>query len=136
MTHTKRVILPIISLLFATVLVVALPHSSHAMVYTLQSGIDASQGQGQPTELFGNDGIFTTITNILLFLIGTLSVIMIIVGGLRYVVSGGNNTAVTGAKNTILYAIIGLVIAFLAYAVVNFVLGSLASGGVSGGTNV
>jgi Type IV secretion system pilin len=70
----------------------------------------------------------------LLFIIGALSVIMIIIGGFRYVVSGGSQTAVSGAKNTILYAIIGLVVAFVAYAAVNFVLGSLITG--TGGTNV
>lgn len=61
---------------------------------------------------------------------------MLIIGGLRYVVSGGSSSAVTAAKNTVLYAIVGLVIAFLAYAVINFVINTLAPGAVSGGTNV
>lgn len=65
------------------------------------------------------------IVNILLFVIGTISVIMIIVGGLRYVLSGGDSNSVTAAKNTVLYAVIGLVVAIMAYAIVNFVLGSL-----------
>lgn len=75
--------------------------------------------------LFGANGIFVTITNILLFIIGAIAVIMLIVGGIRYVVSSGDQTAVTNAKNTILYAIIGIVVAFLAYAAVNFVTGQL-----------
>jgi hypothetical protein len=75
--------------------------------------------------LFGPNGIFVTITNILLFIIGAIAVIMLIVGGIRYVVSSGDQTAVTNAKNTILYAIIGIVVAFLAYAAVNFVTGQL-----------
>ena len=73
-----------------------------------------------------NDNITTTIktvVNVLLFVVGILSVIMIIVGGLRYVTSAGNASAVTGAKNTIIYAVIGLVVAFLAFAIVNWVLG-------------
>jgi energy-converting hydrogenase Eha subunit E len=73
--------------------------------------------------------------NQLLFVIGALSVVMVIVGGLRYVVSDGNSTAVNGAKNTIMYAIVGIIVAFLAYAAVNFLLGSLAGNGVTG-TNV
>ncbi|HEU4830723.1 MAG TPA: hypothetical protein VFS65_00955, partial [Candidatus Saccharimonadales bacterium] len=68
----------------------------------------------------------------LLFIVGALSVIMLVIGGLRYVVSGGNSTAVTGAKNTILYAIVGLVVAFLAYAAINFILANLTGGGTSG----
>jgi len=76
-----------------------------------------------------NGTSFTTylkrIVNILLFVIGAVAVIMIIVGGIRYVVSGGDSSAVTGAKNTILYAVIGLVVAAMAFAIVNFVVGKL-----------
>jgi hypothetical protein len=46
---------------------------------------------------------------------------MLIIGGFRYVVSGGDSTAVQGAKNTILYALVGIVVAFLAFAAVNFI---------------
>ena len=77
------------------------------------------------TDLFGPGGIFVTITNILLFIIGAIAVIMLIIGGVRYVISSGDQTAVTNAKNTILYAIIGIVVAFLAFAAVNFVTGQL-----------
>jgi hypothetical protein len=122
----------------ATVLVfgasVFLTHNSSAL--TIFDGVHAAKGDGQPTELFGGDGIVTTVTNILLFIVGALSVIMLIIGGLRYVVSGGNSTAVTAAKNTVLYAIVGLVISFLAYAAINFVINTLAPGATSGGTNV
>lgn len=77
------------------------------------------------TNLFGQGGIFVTLTNILLFVIGAIAVVMLIIGGVRYVVSNGDQNAVTGAKNTILYAIIGIIIAFLAYAAVNFITGQL-----------
>jgi hypothetical protein len=50
---------------------------------------------------------------------------MLIIGGVRYVLSNGDQGAVTNAKNTILYAIIGIVVAFLAYAAVNFVTSQL-----------
>jgi uncharacterized membrane protein YjfL (UPF0719 family) len=62
------------------------------------------------------------VINLLLFIIGAVSVIMIILGGLRYVLSNGDSSQVTSAKNTILYAVIGLVVALLAYAIVNFVV--------------
>ena len=65
------------------------------------------------------------IVNLLIFSIGMVAVIMLIIGGFRYVFSQGNEKAVTGAKDTILYAIIGLVIAILSFAIVNFVLGGL-----------
>jgi hypothetical protein len=49
---------------------------------------------------------------------------MIILGALRYVISAGDASKITQAKNTILYAVIGLVVALLAFAIVNFVLTS------------
>jgi hypothetical protein len=80
-----------------------------------------------PTNLFGVGGIFTTIVNILLFIIGAISVIMLIIGGIRYTISGGDSSAVTSAKNTIMYAIVGIIVAVLAFAIVNFVLTSLVA---------
>jgi hypothetical protein len=93
---------------------------------TIDSGAACAQGQGTSENLFtGEDSIFKTITNILLFLVGAISVIMLIIGGIRYVISGGDQNQVTSAKNTILYSIVGIVVAFLAYAAVNFVIDSL-----------
>lgn len=109
----------------ALMLGLAVPEAS---VFATDLGIDegagAAQGDDQQADLFGNDGVFRTITNVLLFLIGAVSVIMLIIGGIRYTVSGGDSSAVTAAKNTILYAIVGIIVALLAYAIVNFVLGS------------
>jgi len=62
------------------------------------------------------------VVNILLFILGAIAVIMIVVGGIRYTTSNGEASAITGAKNTILYSVVGLVVAILAYAIVNFVL--------------
>jgi multisubunit Na+/H+ antiporter MnhB subunit len=80
--------------------------------------------------LFGPNGVFITVTNIMLFIIGAIAVVMLIIGGIRYVVSSGDQNAVTGAKNTILYAIIGIIVAFLAYAAVNFVTSQISKGNV------
>jgi hypothetical protein len=91
----------------------------------LREGADASKGKGVATEITGETGIFRTIVNILLFIVGAIAVIMLVIGGLRYVTSNGDQNAVTGAKNTIMYAIIGIVVAFLAYAAVNFVIEQL-----------
>lgn len=66
-------------------------------------------------------GTINQITNVLIFIIGAIAVLMIIVGGLRYVLSSGDQSATAAAKNTILYAVIGLVVAIMAYAIVNFV---------------
>lgn len=63
-----------------------------------------------------------TVVNILLYILGAIAVVMIVIGGVRYTTSNGDSSAIKGAKDTILYAIIGLIVAILAYAIVNFVV--------------
>ena len=94
---------------------------------SITQGVQAARGNDQPNDLFGPTGIFRTITNVLLFIIGAVSVIMLIIGGFRYVTSQGDSSQVASAKNTILYAIIGLIIAILAFAVVSFVTDQFAA---------
>lgn len=72
------------------------------------------------------DGIVTTIINVISLVVGVVSVIMIIIGGLRYITSNGDSGNVTNAKNTILYAIIGLVVVALAQLIVRFVIERVA----------
>ena len=91
----------------------------------VQDGADKAGGKSSNTA--DPKEIIQTIVRILLFLIGAVSVIMIIIGGFRYVISQGDSGAVTSAKNTILYAVIGLVVAILAYAVIHYVIGALAA---------
>lgn len=95
---------------------------------SINDGANCSKPTGAAENLFGDGGIFQTITNALLFLVGAISVVMLIIGGVRYVVSAGDQNAVQGAKNTILYAIVGIVVAFLAFAAVNWITTSLADG--------
>jgi hypothetical protein len=127
----------VLSLVAASFFSVLFAPTGLAFSLTLQDGANSARGADQAVDLFGSAGIFTTITNVMLFIVGAISVIMVVIGGLRYVVSGGNSSNVTTAKNTILYAVVGLIIAIMAYAVINFVIGSFVPGaGGSGGTNV
>ena len=99
------------------------------------AGINAARGDNTPSNLVnGDSSIVRRAINIMLFGVGVLSVVMLIFGGFRYVISGGKKESVTNAKNTILYAIIGLLIAVFAYAIINFILGAALSGGST--TNV
>ena len=63
-----------------------------------------------------------TVVNVLLFILGAIAVIVIIIGGIRYTTSNGDPGQTKAAKDTILYAVIGLIVAILAYAIVSFVL--------------
>lgn len=82
-------------------------------------------------------GLIKTATDVLLFILGAIAVIMIIIGGIRYTTSNGDSSQVTAAKNTILYGVIGVIVALLAYAIVNFVVTSFVAqpGGQGGGGN-
>ena len=124
------------ALAVATFITLGISPSVSAQQGGIMGGVQAAQGTGVPTSLFGGSGIVTTVTNILLFIAGALAVIMIIWGGLRYATSAGNSANVTAAKNTVLYAIVGLIIAFLAFAVVNWILGAIGTGTTTGATNV
>ena len=89
----------------------------------ITGGKDCARNDEQPENLFNGEGsVFQTVTNVMLFLIGAISVVMLIYGGIRYTISQGDSTAVTNAKNTIMNAVIGIVIAILAFAIVNFVV--------------
>jgi len=91
----------------------------------LGSGAACGQANGTKDNLFGTNGIFQTIANTLIFLVGAVAVLFLIVGGLRYAVSNGDPKNVEAAKNTITFAIVGIVIAVLSFAAVQFVIGAL-----------
>lgn len=89
----------------------------------ISKGIESTSGAVEDTATL--DEIIERVVKVLLFIVGVAAVIMLIVGGIRYVVSGGDQQAVTNAKNTILYAIVGIIVAIVAYALVNFVFDQL-----------
>lgn len=77
---------------------------------------------------FTGDSVATSIKkviNILLYIAGIIAVIYVVIGGFRYVLSNGDSGAITKAKNTVIYALIGLAVAVMAYAIVNFVLDNI-----------
>lgn len=73
----------------------------------------------------GLTDLFRKVIETLIFLVGAVSVFMIVLGGLRYVLSGGDPAGIKSAKDTILYSIVGLIVATMAFALVRFVVGRL-----------
>ena len=88
----------------------------------IQKGADST---GQKDSRSAGD-LAKDFVNIMLFAVGILAVIILIWGGIRYILSGGDSGAVSSAKKTILYAVVGLIVAILAYAIVNFVITTIA----------
>jgi amino acid transporter len=72
-------------------------------------------------------GMITMISNTILLLVGVVAVLFLIIGGFQYIASGGNPEQVNKAKNTIFYAIIGIIVALLAYVLVQFVVSQLTA---------
>ena len=62
------------------------------------------------------------IINAVILVLGTICVVIIIIGGVNYMTSSGDTSKVKKAKDTILYALIGLVVCVLAFAIVNWVI--------------
>ncbi len=75
--------------------------------------------------IFGPHGILTTIINLLSLALGVIAVFVIIIGGIKFITSSGDPASVTSARNTILYAIIALVVVLAAQAIVRLVLSRL-----------
>ena len=109
---------------FMGLVTIATPYvASASPASEIGSGSSAVGGGGAPTL----GGTIHTIINILLYLLGAIAVVMIVIGGIRYTTSGGDSGSISSAKNTILYSVIGLVVAILAYAIVNFVVASFGA---------
>jgi heme A synthase len=113
---TKITLLALLALSFALILTGAV--DAQSLADQAQQGVNAAGGQQNPVS-FGDTVI--KVINSMLFAVGILSVIMIIVGGIRFVVSAGDSNGVQAARNTILYSVVGLVVAFVAWGIVNFV---------------
>jgi hypothetical protein len=95
------------------------PVAHAAAPSSITNGVRQAKPDGAATDL---TVLIKRVVNILLFVVGAAAVILIIIGGIRYVTSAGDQNQITGAKNTILYAVVGLVVAAAAYAIVNFVV--------------
>ncbi len=118
-------IMTVFSLLFVPVMVTA-DVNAQTPKEQICKGINNNK-TGSCSTTGSNDigGFVKRIINILLFVIGAIAVLMIVIGGLRYVISGGDSSQTKSAKDTVLYAVIGLVIALMAYGIVNFVVVNL-----------
>ncbi len=120
-----KVILPVMAVLGIVIVSASLVSHTAYAVNVFQGcdgpakGSAVCTGGGQTIQGFAGN-----IINTLLFLLGIIAVIMIIIGGIRYTTSNGDASGTKGAKDTILYAVVGVIVAIMAYAIVNFVLGA------------
>ena len=79
--------------------------------------------------------ITKNIISILLWVVGIAAVIVIIYAGITFVTAAGNPSKISQAKTMLIYAVVGLAVAILAYAIVNFVINTSSGKGVGGGSS-
>lgn len=92
----------------------------------VSKGIDtATTSEMKGKSIDGDDGLIKTVVNVLLWAVGILSVIMIIFSGLRYITSAGDASKTKSAQSTLTYSVVGLIVAIMAYAIVNMVTNRL-----------
>ena len=115
-------------LLIVPTVALAVAPKTIAADFTLRSGVDKAQGKGDDNVATDPQDLVKNVVNIFLYAVGVLSVIMLIWGGIRYTTSAGDCNKVQSAKNTVLYAVVGLVVAILAWAIVNMVITRFTSG--------
>lgn len=98
-------------------------NASSKSIKNIKKGYTASGGTNQD-KLDGNGGVIEVVVNTMLFIAGLLAVIIIIYSGIKYMTANGDKQKIESAKSTLMYAIVGLIITIIAYAIVNFVIGA------------
>ena len=133
----KRRILSVAAMLMLVFAPAALPLSAHAAGSSAPSTPAACSGSGNAAkdavlggvgdvggkcDGTGATGIFKLVVNVLSILAGALAVIMVIISGFKYITSAGDPNKVASAKNTLVYALVGIAVAALAQTLVHFVI--------------
>lgn len=75
--------------------------------------------------LLGAEGVVTRAVQFIVYIAGALSVVLVVLGGIKYATSNGDSGNIQSAKNTVIYALVGLIVAVFAQAIVSFVLSRL-----------
>lgn len=132
LTHFRNVIIGAFLLVAMVALPVMVPEMAGAQAneQALCEGSGGTWAGGKcttPGSTRTVAGTLRQVINIIIFIVGAVSVLMVVIGGFRYAVSGGDQSSITSAKNTILYAIVGVIVAFASFAIVNFVLDNIGA---------
>jgi hypothetical protein len=102
---------------------VALPATSVSAITVFEQCKSNSSSAVCKSQSDSASSMIKIVINTLLVVLGMIAVVMIVIGGIRYTTSAGNASQIKEAKDTILYSIVGLVVAILSFTIVNFVVG-------------
>lgn len=126
--YARPLLLVVVSLfVMMAVTAVVWSHSAHAVnIDEACSNAGSSSlcdARGENIE----DNFAKNLTNLLLFVLGTAAVIMIVIGGIKYASANGDSSKIASAKNTILYSVVGLVVALMAWGIIRFIVEQFSS---------
>lgn len=126
----KRLITAVVAALVLVLGLVAAPaHATNVFSGPCSNGAAKTsavcQGQTKSNPLVGSNGLLVKVTHIVAILAGTAAVIIIIVSGFRFILSDGDSSKATTARNSLIYAVVGLVVVILAQSIISFVLSKL-----------
>ena len=124
MFRKMAILIPVLALAGSFTLVPVASAACSTPQECAKQGVESAKTGGENTN---EKDVIQSIVNLLLYITGAVAVIMIVIGGIKYVTSGGDSSQTKSAKDTILYAVVGLIIAIIAYAVVNFVIGAFVA---------
>ena len=120
--YIKHALASLVMLIGVSTFSIATPVSA-VNVWQGCSGAAAGSAVCDSSKNDSADQTITRVINTILVVLGMIAVIMIVIGGIRYTTSNGDSGSVKSAKDTILYSVVGLVVAILSFAIVNFVIG-------------
>ncbi len=124
----KQILVAISSLSLLLIMAISIPVSAQLDPFeqVCSNGVqDSAVCQPQEDPVTGSNGIILRAAQIVSIFVGVAAVIMVIIGGLKYTTSAGDANKVNSAKNTILYAVAGLLLAVLSQSIIIFVIGRL-----------
>lgn len=90
-----------------------------------QSAVCQSKIDADTNPIAGKNGILARVTNIVTYIAGIASIILIILGGIRFITSEGDPNSVKSARNTVFYALIGILVILVSRALILYVIGQL-----------
>ena len=118
--NVKNLAFTVLSLGVVSGALLLAPEAS-AQIETGLNAAGANMDQGAEV-----DGIVGNVVNVFLYIVGAVAVIMVIFGGFQYMTSAGDPSKASKGRNTVVYAIVGLLLAVFAYAIINYVLDEIA----------
>jgi hypothetical protein len=115
MTFLKKILL---SLTTAVLLAASSPASAQAQVPQAWSGVCVADGVAT---IQGLQCLVANLLSVAVTAVGFAGFVMLLIGAYRYMISGGNSKGTESAKNTITWAVIGLVVALSSFFIVNLI---------------